>query len=184
VPFGEYLPLRSVMLKLFPETALVGAQSVAGTRPGVLAVTLPDGRALGVGDMICYELTYDATAYDTVRHGAQILLVQSSNVTFTGTFQPPQQFQITRVRAMELQREIVVATTATYSGLIDAKGRVLDRTAESTAAFGVYEVPVRDTVSWGVRIGPWFEGVAAVLGVLAFLAGLARPPRRFESGPH
>ena len=177
VPFGEYLPWRSFFLTLVPETAEVGKQSVPGTRPGVLHVTLPDGRPLAIGDAICYDLAFDDTVYDTVRHGAQILVVQSSNVTFAGTFQPSQQFQITRVRAMELGREIVVSTTASLSGLIDAQGRILDRTTEWTAAADTYQVPERTTITPAVRIGPVFGVVAAALGGLAVVAGAIRRRR-------
>ena len=172
VPFGEYLPLRPLMLKLFPITQEVGPQSVPGKLPGVLPVRLPDGRPLAVGDLVCYDLAYDETVYDTVRHGAQVLTVQSSNVTFTGTNEPAQQFQITRVRAMELRREIVVATTSSLSGLIDAKGRVVDRTAPSTAAARTYQVPERAGTSAAVSVGPWWERTAAGIGLLAVLAGL------------
>jgi len=172
VPFGEYLPLRPLMLKLFPMTQEVGPQSVAGTLPGVLAVELADGRPLALGDLICYDLAYDGTVYDTVRHGAQVITVQSSNVTFTGTNEPGQQFQMTRVRAMELRREIVVSTTSSLSGLIDAKGRVVDRTAPSTAAARTYQIPERDTTTWAVRVGPWWERLAAGVGGVAILVGL------------
>jgi apolipoprotein N-acyltransferase len=184
VPFGEFTPMRSLMFKLFPQTEEVGKQTVPGTKPGVLHVTLPDGRELAIGDTICYELAFDSTVYDLVRDGGQIITVQSNNASYTGTFQPRQQFQITRVRAMETQREIVVATTSSFSGLIDAKGRVVDQTQESTAWAQTYQVPQRSGVSWGVRVGPWFECVAAGVGCLAMIAGIVVGARRRGNHGH
>jgi apolipoprotein N-acyltransferase len=170
VPFGEFTPLRSVIQKLFPVTQQVGRQTVEGTEPGVLHVTVA-GRELAIGNIICYELAFDETVYDTVRYGAQVITVQSNNASYTGTFQPRQQFQITRVRAMELRREIVVSTTSSFSGLINAEGRVLDKTEEGTAAAQTYTVPVRAGVTLGVRVGPWLELACAALGALSGLAG-------------
>ena len=184
VPFGEFTPMQSLMFKLFPETKEVGKQTVPGTKPGVLHVTLPDGRPLAIGDIICYELAFDSTVYDTVRDGGQLITVQSNNATYTGTFQPRQQFAITRVRAMEMGRDIVVSTTSSFSGMIDAKGRVLDQTQESTAAAQTYQVPEQSGVTWGVRIGPWFERVASAIGCLAMIAGLIVAIRRREHTQH
>ena len=124
VPFGEWIPFRTQLLPLIPILKEVGAQSVAGTTPGVLTVPL-DGRTIKVGDIICFELAYDSTIYSTLRGGAQVLVVQSNNATYGGTGQIEQQFAITRARAMESRREIAVATTNSVSGFIDADGRVV-----------------------------------------------------------
>ena len=45
VPFGEWIPFRTQLLPLIPILKEVGAQSVAGTEPGVLTVPL-DGRTI------------------------------------------------------------------------------------------------------------------------------------------
>ena len=90
----------------------------------MLTVPLGD-RTVKVGDIICFELAYDSTIYDTVSNGAQVLLVQSNNATYGGTGQIEQQFAITRARAMETRREIAVATTNSVSGFIDRDGRVV-----------------------------------------------------------
>ena len=112
------------LLPLVPILKEVGAQSVPGTRPGVLDVSAA-GRSLKVGDVICFELAYDKTVYDVVRGGAQVMMVQSNNATYGGTGQIEQQFAITRARAMEARREIAVATTNSVSGFIDRDGRVV-----------------------------------------------------------
>ena len=124
VPFGEWIPFRAQLLPLVPILKEVGAQSVPGTRPGVLDVSA-DGRPLRVGDVICFELAYDQTVYQACRGGAQVLMVQSNNATYGGTGQIEQQFAITRARAMEARREIAVATTNSVSGFIDRDGHVV-----------------------------------------------------------
>ncbi|MFB9619214.1 apolipoprotein N-acyltransferase [Brooklawnia cerclae] len=173
VPFGEFTPLKSLVFALVPMARGVGSQTVEGDEPGAIDVTVA-GRQVTVGPIICYELAFDQTVYETTTNGAQLIAVQSNNATYTGTNQPLQQFQITRVRAMEMGREIVVATTSSFSGLIAADGSVLARSEEATAAAQTFVVSLSDTVTPGVRIGPWFELVAALAGLVTAILGWPR----------
>jgi apolipoprotein N-acyltransferase len=169
VPFGEFVPLRSVLLPLVPELRFVGAQSVAGTQPGVIPVTLPDGRSLTLGVMICYDLIYDDFIRDTVAYGGQVMLVQSSNAMFQGTGQIEQQFAITRVRALELRREVLVTTTSGVSGLINADGSVAFTAPDHVGASGVVTLPERS----GATPAVWLASPLELAVVILTLGGLA-----------
>ena len=169
VPFGEWIPFRTELLPLIPLLEKVGAQSVPGTRPGVLTVPVGN-REIRVGDIICFELAYDTTVYETVTNGAEVLMVQSNNATYGGTGQIEQQFAITRARAMEAQREIAVATTNSVSGFIDRNGRVVTRTQEFTASSFVVQMPLRTGLTPAIMIAPWLERILAAAGLLACLA--------------
>lgn len=171
VPFGEYIPFRDQLLPIIPLLELVGSQSVPGTRPGVLEGRLGDGRVVRVGDVICFELAYDQTVRDAV-DGSEVLVVQSNNATYHGTAQIHQQFAITRARAMEARREIVVATTNSVSGLIDRDGRVIEQTSEMTAASNSYTVPRRSALTPAVRLGGAVDLVIGGGAVLALLAAI------------
>ena len=174
VPFGEWIPFRDQLLPLLPILQEVGRQSVPGTGPGVLAVDL-SGRPLDIGVAICFELAYDDTMRESLMTSPDIFVVQSNNATYTGTAQPRQQFVITRARAMEGQRDILVATTNSFSGLVDARGSVVHRTDEGGPASFSAVVPTRDAVSWGTRLSPlvgWASVAIALLAIVA--AGVAR----------
>ena len=171
VPFGEWIPFRAQLLPLIPLLQQVGAQSVAGTRPGVLDVTAA-GRPIKIGDVICFELAYDQTIYRSITGGAQVLMVQSNNATYGGTGQIEQQFAITRARAMETRREIAVATTNSVSGFITRDGAIAIRTREFTAQSMVVEMPLRDALTPAIRVAPWLERGLALLAVLACFAAI------------
>jgi apolipoprotein N-acyltransferase len=182
VPFGEWIPFRAQLLPLIPLLQQVGAQSVAGTRPGVLDVTAA-GRPIKIGDVICFELAYDQTIYRSITGGAQVLMVQSNNATYGGTGQIEQQFAITRARAMETRREIAVATTNSVSGFITRDGAIAIRTQEFTAQSMVVEMPLRNALTPAIRVAPWLErglALVAVLACLAALLGGTRRPARSE----
>jgi apolipoprotein N-acyltransferase len=182
VPFGEWIPFRAQLLPLIPLLQKVGAQSVAGTRPGVLDVRAA-GRPIKIGDAICFELAYDRTIYSAITGGAQVMMVQSNNATYGGTGQIEQQFAITRARAMETRREIAVATTNSVSGFITRDGAVAIRTHEFTAQSMVVEMPLRNALTPAIRVAPWLERGLALVAVLACLAavlGGAISARRFS----
>ena len=177
VPFGEWIPFREQLLPVVPILAQVGAQSVPGTSPGVLDVSVA-GRPIKVGDVICFELAYDRTVYQALTSGAQVSMVQSNNATYGGTGQIEQQFAITRARAMESRREVAVATTNSVSGFIDRDGRVVTRTQEFTADDRVVTMPLRTALTPAVRLAPWLDRgltlFALVCVGLAVLAGRRR----------
>jgi apolipoprotein N-acyltransferase len=170
VPFGEWVPLRDLLLPIIPELQYVGEQSVAGTEPGAMPVTLPDGRTTTLGIMVCYDLVYDDFAYDTVTRGGNVIVVQSSNAMYQGTGQIKQQFAITRARAMELRREILVVTTSGVSGLINADGSIAFTLPDHVGASGVVTVPQRTGVTPAALLATWLE-LGISLAALLWLAG-------------
>jgi len=171
VPFGEWIPFRARLLPLIPLLEQVGAQSIPGTRPGVLDVAV-DGRQIKIGDAICFELAYDQTMYRSLIGGAQVSMVQSNNATYGGTGQIEQQFAITRARAMESRREIAVATTNSISGFITRDGTVTTRTQEFTAQSMVVDMPLRSALTPAIRVAPWLEMGLALVALLACLAAV------------
>jgi apolipoprotein N-acyltransferase len=182
VPFGEWIPFRDQLLPAVPVLAQVGAQSVPGTTPGVIDVSVA-GRQVLVGDVICFELAYDRTVYQTLTEGAQVSLVQSNNATYGGTGQIEQQFAITRARAMESRREIAVATTNSVSGFIDRDGRVVTRTQEFTSDDRVVTMPLRTSLTPAVLVARWLDRGLTLLAVLCCAVALVRARSR-SAQPH
>lgn len=182
VPFGEFTPLKELVFALVPMAREVGRQTVPGTQPGVISAQLEDGSTVRLGDIICYELAFDSTVYDTERHGAQVITVQSNNSTYTGTMQPIQQFAITRVRAMEMRRDIVIATTNSISGVVDGQGRVLARSPQGTAYSRTFTVPLSSGTTPAMWVGPVIEILASLLAVVTAVIG-ARAGHRERRDP-
>jgi apolipoprotein N-acyltransferase len=123
VPFAEYMPMRDFLRKYVTDKVdLVRRDFVAGDEPGVLTV----GSAK-LGDVICFEVAYDEVVRDTVTGGAQLLVVQTNNATFTEA-EARQQLAMVRLRAVEHGREALMASTVGVSAFVDAKGNVYDAT--------------------------------------------------------
>lgn len=174
VPMGEWIPFRDFFLPLVPDLAYVGAQTLPGTVPGALPVTLGDGRTTTIGVAICYDVAYADSFARAVDAGAQLLVVQSNNAMFAPSPQLRQQFDITRARAAEVGRPILVVTVSGTSGLIDARGRTVWVAPEGVAAGGVERLDLLTGRTPYVAGGWLFEPLVAwgtALGLIGVLLG-------------
>ena len=122
---------------------------LSGTRTEPL--TVDDTR---VADAICFDVAYDDGIHAQLRNGADLLVVQTSNATFIKTDQIEQQFEITRLRAIETGRYVAVASTNGVSGIIAPDGTVVDRAEPRTTAVLVDEVGLTDQLTPAVRHRP------------------------------
>jgi apolipoprotein N-acyltransferase len=174
VPFGEYIPFRAELSGLFTRLDQIPRDFFAGPKAGVLQV----GPAR-VGDVICFEIAYDGLVRDVVDGGARVLVVQTNNATYNGTGQPAQQLAMSRLRAVEHGRAVLVAATSGISAVIAPDGTVLKRTGELRPATLVSAVPLRSDRTVADRLGPLPEWLLAAAGLVA--AVLAAVARRRES---
>lgn len=174
VPFGEWIPFRDALLPLLPILRAAGEQTVPGPGPNPLNA----GDGLGVGMAICFEVAFPQTLYDQVDAGAQIVAVQSNNSMFRGTPQLAQQFDITRVRAAEMRRQILVVTTTGASGVIAPDGSVAVAVPFDDPASGVAELD-RSAVRTPVMRGGGLAEPAIAASASVWLAvGLIAARRR------
>jgi apolipoprotein N-acyltransferase len=84
---------------------------------------------------------------------------------------------MSRLRAVEHGRAVLVVATSGVSAVIAPTGRVEQRTGVFTSAVLVADVPLRDARTLADTLGPWPERIAAALGLLA-VAAAARRRRR------
>jgi apolipoprotein N-acyltransferase len=162
VPFGEYIPMRAQLAKLFERLDQIPRDMVPGTDPGVLELA-----GTTIGDVICFEVAYDGLVHDVVDGGAELLVVQTNNATYMGTGQVEQQFAIARLRAIETSRYVVVVATNGVSGIVAPDGSVVDRAPTRQTAVLEAELPVRTVVTPGVRAGRWVELVLSAIALAA-----------------
>lgn len=181
-PFAEYIPYRSFFRVLSDKVDLVPRDFVAGSEVGLLQVPLRDDATLPVGVAICFEVVIDDVMRDTVRAGAELILVPTNNATFGFTDESVQQLAASRVKSVELGRAVVHISTVGVSALITPDARVHQRTELFTQDVLSGTLPRRTELTWAVRLGPWPEGVAAVALVL-LVAGTALTNRRAGQRP-
>ncbi|MBO4210940.1 apolipoprotein N-acyltransferase, partial [Micromonospora echinofusca] len=156
VPFAEYVPMRDIARMVSSQVDRVRSDFVAGDRPGVVSTG-----AVTVGDVICFEVAYDAVVRDTVTGGAQILAVQTNNATFDEA-EARQQLAMVRLRAVEHGREALMASTVGVSGFVDASGRVSGATGFNTGAVVVAQMGTGAGLTVATRLAWWPEALGVV----------------------
>ena len=172
VPFGEYIPFRSLLARITP---LVNLQPVNFT-PGHRAVVFRQG-AIRLGDVICYEVGFDGLVRSEVTAGANLLAVQSNDATFEVDGQSgesTQQVAMARIDAITSDRAIVYASTTGESAIIAPDGAVLARTGLWQRAVLDARVPLRSGLTLADRLADWPEGVLTALTILALAWAIAR----------
>lgn len=175
-PFGEYMPLRSVVRLFSDKVDRVQRDFTPGTEATVLRM----GPA-AVGITTCYEVAFDDTVTDTVRGGAQLLAVPANNATFGRTEMTYQQLAQSRIRAIEHGRTVLVAATSGVSAVIAPDGTVTQQTGQFTADALVARVALRSTSTPATMLGGAVEWTLTALGAGAALAAATRAAIRRRS---
>jgi apolipoprotein N-acyltransferase len=125
VPFGEYIPFRGALSWLTAISRAAPENMIPGPGAHVLRVTEPDGRSLTIGPLICFESAFpDMSRVDTDR-GAQVIVYQTSDPTFQGTWALAQHASLDALRAAETGRPVVQAALTGDSDAFDSRGREL-----------------------------------------------------------
>jgi apolipoprotein N-acyltransferase len=180
VPFGEYIPLRP----LFSWTTLATKSAKENRRRGHhLEVLRGDG--FGIGPLVCFESAFPDLTRRLATRGADVIVVQSSDSTFQGSWEPAQHASLAAVRAVESGRPVVHATLTGISAVFDARGKELGHLGRNRHGALVSDVPLTRAETPYARLGEWVPALSFAALVLAGLGvGLARSrARKTPTGP-
>ena len=187
VPFGEYIPLRAELGWLDKISRAAPQNVVAGTGARVLHATLRNGRPLTIGVLICFESAFPDMSRVDADHGAQVIIYQTSDSTFQGSWALAQHASLSAVRAAETGRPVVQAALTGDSAAFDARGRLLGwaRSSDRGALTVSLSLPAASARTPYDRLGdyvPWSATAVAVLAAAIALISAARV-RQHESRP-
>jgi apolipoprotein N-acyltransferase len=174
VPFGEYVPLQSLLFFAGPIIGAVGDFSpfTAGTDP----VLLPVGSHL-VSTAICYEVIYPDLIRRFVRDGSELLTTITNDAWYGRSSAAYQHWAQASMRAIEEGRYLARAANTGISGFVDPYGRVIAKTTLFEPAVVVRDVRFLKTSTIYSRVGDSI----AWLSLAIVLAGLLVTFRRIES---
>ena len=173
VPFGDYLPLESMLRGLIAFFDL----PMSATTPGTREQPLLRAAGIDLAMAICWEVAYPATVARDARH-AHALATISNDTWFGASIGPPQHLQIARMRALENGKYLLRATNDGITAIVDDRGVVVERLPrfEAGVLTGIIHV-----VSGATPYSRWLHRpLWLVLGVCAIAAAAlrGRSPRR------
>lgn len=169
VPYGEYLPMRSILQPLGLSRLVMGDIDF---RPGSGPANIPVPGFGLVGVQICYEIIFSGQTVDPRQRPRMI--VNPSLDGWFGAWGPPQHLAQARLRAIEEGLPVLRSTPNGISAVIDAHGRLIGTVPHGQR--GVIDVPLPDALppTLFARLGNWLALVCTVL-----LAAAALAARRF-----
>ena len=121
VPFGEYVPLESILRGLITFFDL----PTSHISPGPSKQPALPAAGLDVAIAICYEIAYPAMVAAQARD-ADLLATISNDTWFGASIGPAQHLQIARMRALENGRYLLRATNNGITAIVDDRGRVVE----------------------------------------------------------
>lgn len=167
VPFGEYLPLESLLRDMVDFFNLPAS-----------SFKLPQGEQQNLringtrlASAICYEIAYP----ELVRHSAresEVLLTVSNDTWFGHSIAPDQHMQIARMRAVENGRWLIRGTNNGISALVNPQGLITSQAPRYQIAVIQGTVHAMHGLTPYQKMGVW-PALILALGLL-FSAALGR----------
>lgn len=174
VPFGEYVPLRS----LLGWATSVGRAADEDRHRGPAPVVMDVAPGLRLGPLVCFESAFPDMSRHLAAEGAGLLVVQSSTSTFQRSWAPEQHASLAALRAAETGVPMAHATLTGVSAVYDASGRAVGPqlgTSERGASVHTVRLAGPGTTlytAWGSWPLPCAAGVLVVLAATAARARL------------
>ncbi len=172
VPFGEYLPLES-LLSQFGITKLTGMPGSFASGDGPHTVKVPG--APDAGPLICYEILFPGAVTDPKSRPGW--LVNVTDDSWFGPWAGPRQHLLAaRARAIEEGLPIARAANTGISAVIDPEGRIISQLGLDET--GVVDARLPESLSDTIyaRLGDLGFGLLLVL-CTGFSWALARRPQ-------
>ena len=173
VPFGEYLPFRDFLSRYIKRFSLIPQDFIAGKQPNNLYVN----NAV-ISPVICFEVAWNKNIFEQINNGGELISVHTNNATYAFSNQLEQQFMITRIRAMETGRDIVVTATTGISAHINRYGEVIWSSKEFVPQSKIVSPSLYSDITPAVKYGNLIERIS-LLGfalplILLFIRFLRR----------
>ena len=166
VPYGEYLPMRTILQPLGLARLVMGEiDFIPGPAPGTLQVSPYFGRA---GVQICYEIIFSGHVVGAERPD---FIFNPSNDAWFGSWGPPQHLAQARMRAIEEGLPILRATPTGISAVIDAQGRLVAMLKPGIEGAIEAPLPPPARATLFARLGNWMAlimGAAMLFFAVAF----------------
>jgi len=166
VPFGEYLPMQTVIEFLIPPVSELMRADIltAGEGANVIPVA-----GLDVGALVCFDSIYETLALESVREGATVLTVSTNDSWFMDSVALYMHNAQAQLRAIENGRYVVRAANTGVSSIISNRGEVMSMTDPYEETYIIGEIYEREGRTLYSYLGNFFVYISLFVTVVCFL---------------
>lgn len=150
VPFGEYVPLESLVRGLIKVFDLPMSRNQPG--PEIQEALMAGPYKISMS--ICYEIIYPALVSSSVED-PDLLVTISNDTWFGDSIGPKQHMQMARMRAVEQGRYLLRGTNNGISALVNHRGEVLNTAPISVKTVLRGEVDIMEGQTPYSLLGDW-----------------------------
>lgn len=147
VPFGEYVPMRKLIMTVFPplgEIAMLENDLIPGDSSELYEIEI-NGKTVRVGGLICFDSIYEELAYASAADGADILCVSTNDSWFEDSRAVYMHCAQSRLRAIETGLPVLRSANTGISAVITQKGEVLETIEPLVQGYIVEDITVDST---------------------------------------
>ncbi len=170
VPFGEFVPMRELVMLLIPPLADIGmldADLLAGDGSVVM------GSEIGkIGCGICFDSIYEGVVLGSVRDGAQVIAIATNDSWFSDSAALSMHNSQSRLRAIESGRYVVRAANTGISSIIDPLGNIDGELGANKEGYVVSEITLSEGRTMYSYIGNLFVYMCIASLCALAMAGL------------
>lgn len=172
VPFGEYLPYRSIIEALVPSLAEINMLSSDLSRGDTFEPI--ETEAGSAACLVCFDSIFPETARRQVKKGADFIVISTNDSWYKTSGALYQHADHAILRAIENNAPVIRSANTGISRIIDSFGRVVNETCvnERTLMNGSVLVPEKGTLY--TLIGDAFVMLSLACVVFTLILGFAR----------
>ena len=168
VPFGEYVPLSSLLF--FVDKMVEGIGNfTAGNRYTVMTLPSMNREKIRMGVVICFEVIFPDLVRRFVREGADFMITITNDAWFGRSSAPYQHFSMVVFRSIENRVPFIRAANTGISGFIDAGGQILKSTDLFTVAAVANRVGLSGQRTFYTRAGDIFTFICVIISFALIL---------------
>jgi apolipoprotein N-acyltransferase len=160
VPFGEYVPLKSILF--FIDKLVVG---IGDYSPGE-KYSKAETEYGSFGTMICYEIIFPGMVRKFYTKGGDFIVTITNDAWFGKTPGPYQHFSMAVFRAIENRKPVMRSANTGVSGFIDSDGKIISQSSLFKQQTLINRIKTDSTMTFYTKFGDLFSYLCIVLFVI------------------